>query len=79
MLYAMREGFSYEPTPEELMHSLIPRFVRFQLYEAYLESLMAENTSRVTAMHTATQNAEDLNKRLNLTYNKARQQAITAE
>ena len=74
-----RRQYSYEPAPDELVSSLIPRIVRFQLYESYLESLMAENMSRVSAMHTATQNAEDLNKRLTLAYNKARQQAITSE
>lgn len=74
-----RREYIYEPTPQELLLSLLPRIVRFQIYQAFLESLVAENMSRMTAMQSATQNAEHLVEQLTLAYNKARQQAITAE
>ncbi|MBC7235939.1 MAG: ATP synthase F1 subunit gamma, partial [Chloroflexi bacterium] len=74
-----RREYVYEPEPAELLRSLLPRVIRFQIFQAYLESLMAENTSRQVAMRAATQNAEDLVQDLTMTYNKARQQAITAE
>jgi len=71
--------YLYEPKPEELLRALLPRLIRFQVYQAFLESLAAENASRMVAMHAATQNAGSLIANLRLGYNKARQQAITAE
>ena len=71
--------YIYEPDPVTLIQELLPRIIRFQIYQAYLESLLAENTARMAAMHTATQNAEQLIDRLTLSYNKARQEAVTAE
>jgi F-type H+-transporting ATPase subunit gamma len=58
---------------------LLPRLVRFQIYQAFLESLAAENLSRMVAMHSATQNAGDIIEDLTLSYNKARQETITSE
>ncbi len=74
-----RHEYVYEPEPQELLRSLLPRVIRFQIFEAYVESLMAENASRVAAMRTATQNAQDLIEDLTMSYNKGRQQAITTE
>ncbi len=71
--------YLYEPSPNELLLALLPRLIRFQIYEALLESLAAENISRMVAMHTATQNASDVIDGLSVSYNKARQQAITSE
>jgi len=71
--------YIYEPGKVEIAQSLIPKILRIQFYEAILESLAAEHGARMTAMHKATDNATDLIKELQLTYNKARQAAITSE
>lgn len=71
--------YIYEPNPHELFISLLPHVIRFQIYQAFLEALVAENTSRMMTMHSAAKNGEDLIDRLIIGYNKARQQAITAE
>lgn len=71
--------YVYEPSPQELLMILLPRLIRFQIYQAFLESLVAENVSRMMAMNAATQNASELIRHLTISYNKARQQAITAE
>ncbi len=71
--------YIYEPEPQELISALLPRLIRFQVYEAFLEALCAENVSRMMAMRSATRNAEELIEHLTISYNKARQQAITAE
>ncbi len=74
-----RREYIYEPDPAELLQALLPRLIRFQIFQAFLESLAAENTSRMVAMHAATQSASDIIDHLTISYNKARQQAITAE
>ena len=71
--------YIYEPGKVEIAENLIPKILRIQFYEAILESLAAEHGARMTAMHKATDNATDLIKELQLTYNKARQAAITSE
>ncbi|TDO02777.1 ATP synthase F1 subcomplex gamma subunit [Sunxiuqinia elliptica] len=71
--------FIYEPSKEEIVKELIPRSLRIQLYKALLDSNAAEHGARMTAMHKATDNATDLIKELTLTFNKARQAAITNE
>lgn len=68
-----------EPAREELAMELIPKILRIQLYKALLDSYASEHGARMTAMHQATDNAKDLIKNLQLTYNKARQAAITNE
>jgi len=75
----LRREYIYEPEPEALLSALLPRLIRFQVYEALLQSVFAENVARMTAMHAATRNANDLLTNLTTTYNEARQQAITAE
>jgi len=74
-----KREYIYEPDPNELLMALLPRLIRFQIYQAFLESLAAENTARMVAMHAATQNATEIIDNLTVSYNKARQQAITAE
>ncbi|KOH44146.1 F0F1 ATP synthase subunit gamma [Sunxiuqinia dokdonensis] len=71
--------FIYEPTKEQIVEELIPRSLKIQLYRALLDSNAAEQGARMTAMHKATDNATDLIKDLTLTFNKARQAAITNE
>ena len=71
--------FIFEPTKEYIVKELIPKSLKIQFYEAMLESLAAEHGARMTAMHKATDNASALVKDLQLTYNKARQAAITNE
>jgi len=69
----------YEPSREEILNDLIPRSLKIQLYKALLDSVASEHGARMTAMHKATDNATELLKELNLSYNKARQAAITNE
>ncbi|MFM2227758.1 MAG: hypothetical protein RL664_1101 [Bacteroidota bacterium] len=61
------------------MEELIPRTLKVQLFKALLDSNAAEHGARMTAMHKATDNAGEMVKELKLTYNKARQAAITGE
>ncbi|MFM9984532.1 MAG: ATP synthase F1 subunit gamma, partial [Flavobacteriales bacterium] len=71
--------YIYEPQKEKILEELIPRSLKVQLYKALMDSLAAEHGARMTAMHKATDNAGDMVKELKLTYNKARQAAITGE
>jgi len=71
--------YIFEPTKEEIVAELLPKTLKTQLYSIFLESYAGEHGARMTAMHKATDNASDLNKRLKLEYNKARQAAITNE
>jgi len=68
-----------EPDQKTIIEKMIPKSLRIEFYEAMLESLAAEHGARMTAMHTATDNATELIKDLKLTYNKARQADITNE
>ena len=71
--------FIYEPSHEYLAKELIPKLLRIQFYKALLDSNAAEHGARMTAMHKATDNATELIQELTLTFNKARQAAITNE
>jgi F-type H+-transporting ATPase subunit gamma len=71
--------YIYEPDHDSLIESLIPRSLRIQLFKAILDSYVAEQGARMTAMHLATDNATELLRELTLHYNKARQAAITKE
>lgn len=68
-----------EPSREEIVENIIPKSLKIQLYKALLDSNAAEHGARMTAMHKATDNADSLLKGLKLSYNKARQAAITGE
>jgi F-type H+-transporting ATPase subunit gamma len=61
------------------LEELIPRTLKVQLFKALLDSNAAEHGARMTSMHKATDNAGEMVKELKLTYNKARQAAITGE
>jgi F-type H+-transporting ATPase subunit gamma len=69
--------YIYEPDMKAIMTELIPRWLKIQFYKAVLDSFVAENGARMTAMHKATDNATDMIRDLTLQYNKARQAAIT--
>ena len=71
--------YIFEPKKEELYEMLIPKTMHTKLYKAVLDSVASEHGARMTAMHKATENANELIKQLNLTYNKVRQSSITNE
>lgn len=68
-----------EPSREVIVEQIVPKSLKIQLYKALLDSHAAEHGARMTAMHKATDNADSLLKELKLSYNKARQAAITGE
>ncbi len=71
--------YIFEPSKEEIVLELIPKSLKTQLFKAVRDSFAAEHGARMTAMHKATDNAKELRDDLLLTYNKARQAAITNE
>lgn len=71
--------FIYEPSAQEILNDIIPKMLNIQLWKVILESNASEQAARMTAMETATQNASDLLTILELSYNTARQAAITKE
>ncbi|HLT21002.1 MAG TPA: ATP synthase F1 subunit gamma [Thermomicrobiales bacterium] len=71
--------FIFEPSREEVLNALLPRYVEVQIYQAMLDSLASEHSARMVAMRNATENANELMDDLTLSYNKARQAQITAE
>ena len=71
--------YLYEPSPQDVLGQLLPRFVEMQLYHALLEARASEHSARMVAMRNATENASDLVEELTLTHNKLRQQIITEE
>ena len=71
--------YIFEPQKKEIINQLIPKSLKTQLFKAVLDSHASEHGARMTAMHKATDNASELKKDLTLSYNKARQAAITAE
>ncbi len=71
--------YIFEPSKNEIVLELIPKSLKMQLYKAIRDSFAAEHGARMTAMHKATDNANDLKNELKLNYNKARQAAITNE
>jgi F-type H+-transporting ATPase subunit gamma len=72
-------NYILEPSQEEIVEQLIPKNIKIQLYRAVLDSNASEHGARMTAMDKATENAGDLLKALKLSYNQARQAAITTE
>lgn len=71
--------YIFEPDQEEILKELIPSSLKIQLYKALLDSFASEHGARMTAMHKATDNANEMKNDLKLFYNKARQAAITNE
>lgn len=75
----VQNDYIFEPSKVEILKGMIPLSLRSQFYRVILDSLAAEHGARMTAMQKATDNAAELLKELKLTYNKARQSAITNE
>jgi len=77
------DGYSYEyvfePAPSEVLDKMVPRLIEIQLFQAFLEANASEHSARMTAMHQATEAANDMVSELTLFYNNARQAGITAE
>ena len=71
--------YIYEQSPGEIFADLLPRYIAFEIFEGMLESVAAENAARMTAMESASNNANDVIDSLTLTMNRARQAAITKE
>jgi F-type H+-transporting ATPase subunit gamma len=71
--------FSYEPSPKAVFDILIPKYVKGIIYGALVEAFTSEQSARMSAMDSATSNADDMLQSLNLFYNRARQAAITQE
>ncbi|MCA0131330.1 ATP synthase F1 subunit gamma [Winogradskyella alexanderae] len=71
--------YIFEPSKQEIVETLIPKSLKTQLFKAIRDSFASEHGARMTAMHKATDNATELRDQLKLTYNKARQAAITNE
>jgi F-type H+-transporting ATPase subunit gamma len=72
-------AYIYEPSEEEILDEIVPRFTALQVYQAIMESLASEHAARMVAMKNATDSATELAGALQLEYNKARQQGITGE
>ncbi|MBI1393278.1 MAG: F0F1 ATP synthase subunit gamma [Alphaproteobacteria bacterium] len=71
--------YEYEPSEEEILETLLPRYVAIQVFRALLENVASEQAASMTAMDNATRNAGDLIDKLTLDYNRARQAQITKE
>ncbi len=71
--------YIFEPSKQEIVETLIPKSLKTQLFKGIRDSFASEHGARMTAMHKATDNATELRDQLKLTYNKARQAAITNE
>jgi F-type H+-transporting ATPase subunit gamma len=78
-VHAITSDIIYEPGEDRVLDAILPLFVKVQIWRILLESFAAEMGARMTAMESATQNAQELVESLTLTYNKARQAAITRE
>ena len=74
-----RTDYIFEPSQQYIVDELIPRTIKIQFYKALLDSFASEHGARMTAMHKATDKAKALQSDLRITYNKARQAAITKE
>lgn len=75
----LNDNFIVEPDITTVLERLIPKYAHLMLYTALLDSNASEHAARMVAMQTATDNADELLRQLNLQYNKSRQQAITNE
>lgn len=74
-----KPDYIFEPSKEFIINDLIPRSIKTQFHKALLDSMASEHGARMTAMHKATDNAKAMQRELKITYNKARQAAITKE
>ena len=75
----LNDNYIVEPDLHSVLNKLVPKLAHLMLYTALLDSVASEHAARMVAMQTATDNADELLRELNLQYNKSRQQAITSE
>ena len=75
----LNDNFLVEPDMNTMLTKLIPKYLHLMVYTALLDSIASEHAARMVAMQTATDNADEILRELNLQYNKSRQQAITSE
>ena len=75
----LNDNFIVEPDMDTVLTELLPKMAHLMLYTALLDSVASEHAARMVAMQTATDNADEMLRQLNLQYNKSRQQAITTE
>ena len=75
----LNDNYIVEPDLNSVLNKLVPKLAHLMLYTALLDSVASEHAARMVAMQTATDNADELLRQLNLQYNKSRQQAITSE
>jgi F-type H+-transporting ATPase subunit gamma len=73
------DDFLFEPSPAEVLGSILPLYINYQVFQALVEARASEHSARMVAMKSATDNAKKFIKELTLEYNKVRQAAITAE
>lgn len=73
------KDFIFEPSKEGLINELIPKILNTQIFKGLLDSHASEHGARMTAMDKATENAEEMLRSLRISYNRARQAAITTE
>jgi len=71
--------YLFEPSDEEVLGALLPKYIEVQIYQGLLESAASEHGARMTAMDAATRNAGEVIKKLTLVYNRTRQEAVTKE
>jgi F-type H+-transporting ATPase subunit gamma len=76
---AVKADFIFDPNKEELVAELMPKILNTQLFKAILDAHASEHGARMTAMDKASENANELLRNLKITYNRARQAAITTE
>jgi F-type H+-transporting ATPase subunit gamma len=74
-----RREYLYEPSEDELLREILPRYIQVQIYTGLLDSVASEHGARMSAMEAATTNAEDMMYRLTLKLNRLRQESITTE
>jgi F-type H+-transporting ATPase subunit gamma len=77
--FGMQYTLFYLPTPEAVLESLVPKYVKGIVYGALVESFTSENSARMTAMENATTNADKMLEKLRMFYNRTRQAVITQE
>ena len=75
----LNKDYIFEPDKTEIVNTLIPKQIETQVFKSILNSITSEHGARMTAMHKATDNAEELRQSLTLSYNRQRQAAITNE
>jgi F-type H+-transporting ATPase subunit gamma len=76
---ALTKEYAFEPSPMQVLDTLLPLYINFQVYQTLVEARASEHSARMVAMKAATDNAKKFIKELTLQYNKARQAAITSE